>query len=193
MNNNHKLNILRITLCITLTVALSASAKAQRFTIGTNAFDWASLGTANIEAGIAVSQNVSLHVGAEINPWTFGEKGNGDKQFQARQISYWAGGRWWPWHVYSGWWVAGEGRYSIYNIGGIFEKNTEEGRAYGGGVYGGYSIMLNAWLNLDFGVGVWGGYKTYTRYACPSCGVIVDEGSKGFAVPDARVALMFIF
>lgn len=182
----------KLILVLVAAVAMAKPASAQRIAVGTNMIDWASLGTMNIEAGVAVAQRFSIHAGAELNPWTF-IPGNQEKEFQARQRSFWAGLRWWPWHVYSGWWVAGEARYSTYNLGGIFKRDTEEGDAYGGGVYGGYSIMLNRWLNLDFGVGVWGGYKKYTRYSCPVCGVITDEGGKGFAVPDARVALMFIF
>lgn len=66
---------------------------AQRFAVGTNAVDWISLGTVNAEASIAVSQHVSVHVGAELNPWTF-RAGDRDTQFEARQNSYWAGARW---------------------------------------------------------------------------------------------------
>ena len=182
----------KLILVLVAAFALAKPASAQRIAVGTNFIDWASLGTMNVEAGVAVAQRFSIHAGAELNPWTF-IPGDQEKEFQARQRSFWAGLRWWPWHVYSGWWIAGEARYSTYNLGGILKRDTEEGDAYGGGVYGGYSIMLNRWLNLDFGVGVWGGYKKYTRYACPVCGVITDEGEKGFAIPDARVALMFIF
>ena len=175
-------------------------AEAQRFSIGTNGIDWFSLGTMNVEAGVAVAQKWSLHVGAELNPWTW-RGGNAEtplaerqqKQLQARQMSFWGGVRFWPWHVYSGWWAGVDGRYSVYNVGGIFSRDTEEGKAYGGGIYGGYSIMINEWLNLDLGVGAFGGWKTYTSYACPVCGVITDEGGKMFIVPDARVAIQFIF
>ena len=105
----------------------------------------------------------------------------------------WAGARWWPWHVYSGWWVGADARYTLYNVGGILKRSTEEGDAAGAGLYGGYSIMLSEWWNLDLGVGLWGGWKRYTRYACPLCGVITEQGEKGFILPDARVAVQFIF
>lgn len=185
-------HLTRTLLSVALIVFASGELHAQRFAVGTNGFDILSLGTLNVDAGVAVSQKFSIHAGAELNPWTF-IPGDQEKEFQARQRSFWAGLRWWPWHVYSGWWIAGEARYSTYNLGGILKRDTEEGDAYGVGVYGGYSIMLNRWLNLDFGVGVWGGYKKYTRYACPVCGVITDKGEKGFAIPDARVAIQFIF
>lgn len=171
---------------------IPVAASAQRFSIGTNFVDWASLGTMNIEGSVAVTQHMSIHVGAEVNPWTF-SAGNQDTQFEARQVSYLAGVRWWPWHVYSGWWFGGDFRYSVYNIGGIFKRTTEEGDAFGVGAYGGYSIMLNQWLNLDLGVGAWGGYRKFTRYACPLCGVRLEKGDGAFIVPDLRVALQFVF
>ena len=189
MNIKFKISVLLVFVTILLS---QFSASAQKFSIGTNGFDWASLGTINAEIGFGINQHFSIHAGAEVNPWTF-NKDDQEKEFQLRHISYWAGLRWWPWHIYSGWWAGGDLRYSVYNLGGVFERATEEGDAWGVGLYGGYSIMLNEWLNLDFGAGLWGGYKQYTRYACPVCGVKTDKGNKAFVVPDARVALMFVF
>lgn len=173
-------------------LAVSLPAGAQRFSVGTNAVDWLSLGTINGEASVAVSQHWSLHAGAELNPWTY-RAGDPQTQFQARQNSYWGGARYWSWHVYSGWWWGADARYSVYNIGGLLSRPTEEGEAYGVGAWGGYAIMLGQWWNLDLGFGLWGGYKRYTRYACPLCGVITDEGEKAFILPDARIAIQLIF
>lgn len=180
--------------CLFFAVAVLSclNARAQRFSIGMNGIDVAALGTINLEAGVAVAQNWSLHAGGEMNPWTW-RAGDKDTQFQARQYSAWGGVRWWPWHVYSGWWVGIDGRYTVYNIGGIISRDTQEGRAYGGGLYGGYDIMLSPHWNLDFGFGAFGGWTQYTSYSCPKCGVITDEGAKVFVVPDARVAIQFIF
>jgi len=175
-----------------LLLSAQAEATAQKFALGTNAADWLSLGTINADASFALSQHVSLHAGAEFNPWTY-KAGSKETQFEARQNSYWGGARWWPWHVYSGWWAGGDARYSVYNIGGIRGRETEEGDAWGMGAYGGYSIMLNEWWNLDLGIGFWGGYKEYVRYACPLCGVRLEEGGKPFILPDARIAILLIF
>lgn len=183
----------RLIAILTVLLALGHfPAQAQRFSVGTNAVDWLTLGTLNAEASIAVSQHYSIHVGAELNPWTF-QAGNPDKQLQVRQNSYWAGLRWWPWHIYSGWWLGGDIRYTVYNAGGILKRETEEGDAWGAGAYGGYSIMLNEFLNLDLGAGLWGGYKKYKRFSCPVCGPMIDQGSGAFVLPDARIALQFIF
>lgn len=170
----------------------SITAFAQRFSVGTNAVDWLTLGTVNAEASVSVARSVTFHVGAELNPWTY-NSGDKSRQAEMRQISYWAGARWWPWHIYSGWWVGADGRYSVYNLGGIIKRETQEGDAYGGGIYAGYSIMLSDMWNLDLGLGLWGGYKKYTTYACPTCGVITDSGEKAFMLPDARVVIQWIF
>jgi len=192
MNRFPLAGALRLLFLTILSLTLPLRTSAQRFAVGTNAVDWMSLGTVNADAGVAVSQHATLHVGAELNPWTWAE-GNAERQFQTRQLSWWGGARWWPWFVYSGWWIGGEARYSVYNLGGVLERSAEEGDAYGAGLYGGYAFMLGSHWNLDMGLGLWGGYKRYTRYACPLCGVITDSGGRGFVLPDARVALMFIF
>lgn len=185
------INIIK-ALSVGLLLCFAVEAGAQRFSIGTNMIDWASLGTINGEAGVGVSQHFTIHVGAELNPWTLGA-GSQDKQFELRHNSIWAGLRYWPWHVYSGWWYGGDARYSVYNLGGIFSRETEEGDAFGLGGYGGYSMMLSAHWNLDFGFGLWGGWRWYTKYSCPLCGVTLDKGNKPFILPDARVAFILIF
>lgn len=182
----------KIAITIISLFVLSVSAFAQRFSVGTNAVDLLSLGTLEAEASVAVSQHWSFHVGAELNPWTW-NAGDQETQLQSRQNSYWGGARYWPWHVYSGWWWGADARYSVYNVGGIIKRDTQEGDAYGVGAYGGYSIMLSTYWNLDLGVGLWGGWTKYTRYACPVCGTRVEEGTKPFILPDARIAIQLIF
>ncbi len=182
----------KIAITIISLFVLSVSAFAQRFSVGTNAVDLLSLGTLEAEASVAVSQHWSFHVGAELNPWTW-NAGDQETQLQSRQNSYWGGARYWPWHVYSGWWWGADARYSVYNVGGIIKRDTQEGDAYGVGAYGGYSIMLSTYWNLDLGVGLWGGWTNYTRYACPVCGTRVEEGTKPFILPDARIAIQLIF
>ncbi|MBO4434384.1 MAG: DUF3575 domain-containing protein [Bacteroidales bacterium] len=182
----------KFLLAALLTVALPPLARAQRLSVGTNCVDWLTFGTMNAEASVSVARRVSIHAGGELNPWTF-NAGDRDTQAQLRQATCWAGARWWPWHVYSGWWIGGDGRYSAYNSGGITARETEEGDAFGGGLYGGYAVMLSDNWNLDLGLGAWGGYTRYTRYACPRCGVTLDQGGKAFILPDARLALQLIF
>lgn len=179
-------------LALLLLATFAQQTHAQRFSVGTDAVGWMALGTLNADASVAVSQTVSFHAGTALNPWTL-RPGNPDKQFQLRQFSLWAGGRWWPWHVYSGWWAGMDARYMVYNAGGIIKRDTEEGDAYGVRLWGGYSVMLSEHWNLDLGAGAWGGWKKYTQYSCPSCGVIREQGEKVFILPDARIGFQLIF
>jgi hypothetical protein len=166
---------------------------AQNWSVSTNLVDYVSLGTLNAEGGVGVGRRVTLQASARVNPWTF-HKGDPDSQMQNRHQTYAAGIRFWPWHIYSGWWISGAAQYQEYNRGGIIAQQTEEGDAFGLSLRGGYSLMVHEHLNLDFGLSVWGGQKTYITYACPSCGRITDKGSKWFVMPnELRVALQYIF
>ena len=174
-------------------MALSLTVSAQDWSVATNLVDYVSLGTINAEASVATGRHISINASARVNPWTF-HKGDPSKQMQNRHQAYCIGVRYWPWHIYSGWWFSGMAQYQEYNRGGIISQKTEEGDAFGVSVAGGYSLMVHEHLNLDFGLSVWGGQKTYITYACPSCGRITDKGSKWFVMPnELRVALQYIF
>ena len=174
-------------------MALSLTASAQDWSVATNLVDYVSLGTINAEASVAAGRHISVNASARVNPWTF-HKGDPGKQMQNRHQTYSIGVRYWPWHIYSGWWLSGMVQYQEYNRGGIISQKTEEGDAFGLSVAGGYSLMVHEHLNLDFGLGIWAGQKTYITYACPSCGRITDKGSKWFVMPnELRVALQYIF
>ena len=174
-----------------LLALLETGASAQNASVAVNAVDCANFGTVNAEASAAMARHWTLNAGFRYNPWAFGE---GDSRMQNKTITASAGARWWPWSIYSGWWVGARAQWEQYNRGGIVSLETEEGDAYGAALSGGYSLMLHRNINLDFGLGFWGGYKTYTVYRCPTCGKIVDEGAKAFVMPsDFLVSLMFTF
>lgn len=177
-----------------LAFLLSAlTSSAQKMQISANAVGLACLGTLNAEFDYAVSQHWSLGISGKYNPFTY-NAGNESGQFQLRQRSVAAGARWWPWHVYSGWWLSGSARWQEYNMGGIASQSTEEGERYGGGITAGYSHMLSPHFNLEFGLGMWGGIKRYSVYACPKCGVKLDGGTKSFIMPsDMIIAVSYVF
>lgn len=174
-------------------IFLSISASAQDWSISTNLVDFVSLGTLNIEGSRAVGRHITTNISARVNPWTF-HKGDPGKQMQNRHQSYAAGIRYWPWHIYSGWWFSGMAQYQEYNRGGIISQKTEEGDAFGLSIGGGYSLMVHESLNIDFGLYLWGGQKSYVTFACPACGRITDKGTKWFFLPnELRVAVQYIF
>ena len=177
---------------ISLFIAASLPGSAQQWSVGVNALDAADMGTAGAEASVSVSRHVTVNASARLNPWTFSEGEDGQRQ--RRHQTYAAGMRWWPWNVYSGWWMGAKAQWQEYNRGGFRSPETEEGDAWGAGLSAGYTWMLHEHVNLEAGLGAWGGYRTYTVYACPQCGRRVDEGSKWFMLPnEAILSLVFVF
>ena len=167
-------------------------AGAQDWALSTNLLEYANLGTLNAEADYAVDRHWNLSAGVRYNPFSYdyGEDGSA----RNKQQSYAIGVRYWPWHIYSGWWLAGKMQYQEYNVGGLVSRETREGDRFGTGFTAGYSHMFTKWLNIEFGLGFWTGYDDYKKYACPVCGVVTDSGKKFFVLPDdIIVALSFIF
>ena len=189
---------------------------AQTWAVAVNAADAIDLGTISVEGSAAVSQHWSLHAGAKVNPWTFNRHNTWNGLFsepdpdqkQSRKQVYAVGARWWPWNVYSGWWVGGKAQYQEYNRGGLRlpigvgndrigfgnDGGAEEGDAFGAALSGGYSLMLKEHWNLDFGLGVWGGWTKYRKYEYPENGKLIEQGQKWFFLPNEVIlSVVYIF
>ena len=172
---------------------VSISAHCQKWSIGTNAVDWLNFGTINAEGSVAVARYVTVNAEYKFNPWTF-NSGNRDTQLQNRQHTAKVGVRWWPWHIYSGWWFGSNLQYQEYNRGGVTSRKAEEGDAFGLDLSAGYTLMLHKHFNLEFGIGAWGGYTAFTEYECTRCGKIINGGSKWFVLPnEITVGVVWIF
>lgn len=168
------------------------SASAQKLSVATNAVDYMYFGTLNAEGQFALAQHWSLSAAFRYNPFTF--KNNTDDQFQNRQRTFSLGSRYWTWNTFSGWWFSLKGQWQEYNEGGVASLETSEGDRFGAGLGAGYTLMLNKHFNIDFGLALWGGWETYTVYACPNCGRIMDEGSRTFFKPnEALISLLYVF
>lgn len=182
-----RLKILLILLLI------STAVHAQKYSVSTDALDYAALGTLNIDGSYAFSRHFSLVAGLRYNPFTY-NRGDPETQFQLRQFSVAAGVRYWPWHIWSGWWFASKLRYQEYNTGGVLSPETSEGDRYGAGLYSGYTYMISPHFNIEFGLGLWAGVDYYKVYSCPMCGLTTDSGRKAFLLPDDfMVSLVYVF
>lgn len=194
------LSVSTFSIFVGLLVLGGGPVAAQNYSLAANAGDMLELGTLGLEASVGLSQHWSATAGAKFNPWTFRSKDtyNGlyndpnPDQMQDRRQQYSLGARFWPWHVFSGLWIGGKAQYEEYNRGGLLNDRTTEGDAFGGALSGGYSLMIRDNINLDFGVGLWGGWTKYTTYNCPSCGTVLDKGSKMFLLPN-EVILAFVY
>jgi len=180
-----------VLLIIAGLIYFSALAGAQEFSLATNILDYANMGTLNADASYGFSRHWSATASLKYNPFSFGE---GVQEKRNRQLSCAAGLRYWPWHVFSGWWLSGAFRYQQYNTGGFVSVRTTEGDRLGGSIAGGYSYMINSHLNVDLGVGMWMGYNIYKTYSCQTCGRVVGSGRKYFILPsDIILSIAYVF
>ncbi len=184
-----KIKKVALSILGTLCLMLNNPLLAQDFSLSTNIIDYLNFGTINGEVGLSISQKWSLSLSGKYNPFTFTNKNkrlsNGyNKQKQSKQLSFSAGGRYWPWYVNSGWFILGEAGYSAYNWGGIVSETTYQGDLYGATIGGGYALMLSKNLNIEFGAGVMLSYTDYIKYACPKCGERLANRGKFFVMPN---------
>lgn len=182
-----------ILLSFLLLLAAGHKGYAQKVSVSTDLVDWAYLWTANAEVGISVDQHFSIQVGGKINPWKFDKK-SGDELYDGQMTAY-AGARYWPWHVFAGWWVGAKLQYSSFQNTGIVRPELRKGQSAGAGLSAGYTFMLNERLNLDLGLGFWGGrHFKYAEYDSPATMNPITTAPKNFiAVDELTVALMYIF
>ncbi|MEG2471412.1 MAG: DUF3575 domain-containing protein [Bacteroidales bacterium] len=195
----------RLLLILTLLPLLSLCCYAQQrdkiyhppfiknqVTLGTNVLGYADFLTINAEAGISIHRKWTITLQGKFNPFTY-NKGK-DNQLQNRQAALACGVRFWPWHVNSGWFFGSSLQYMRYNSGGVVNADTYEGNLYGLNLNAGYSLMLAKRWNLDFGIGVMGGWTNYIKYACPKCGRITGEDKKIIVTPNnLLVQIVHIF
>jgi len=171
-------------LCI-LTLGIGGgNALAQNFSLSTNVAQIMMLGTANIRGGYPASRHISVEAGAAYNPFTFGKE---QKQKYFRRVEFFAGGRYWPWFVNSGWFVSAYADWAKYAFGGIFTKKAYEGYAYGVKLGGGYALMLDKGVNLEMGMGAFLGMDNHTGYNCTKCGSSLGKKERFVAVPSVLV------
>lgn len=186
---------LKLIIVIILSGAISAglSAGNTKFAISTNVLEWANFGTINVDLGLGFSRHFSVQAEARYNPWNFSAKN--DMPVYNHQTTVSAGVRWWPWYVFSGWWVGVKARYSDMGRTGIWRPALEKTSSVGAGLSVGYSLMVHKHFNIDFGAGFWGGahYK-YNLYDCPKCMKLRTSGAKGFVGVDmVSVSFMYVF
>lgn len=172
---------------------LPLPAFAQNASLSTNLAAYAQFGTLNCEASYALARHWSLTAGMRYNPFTFsGGAEDGARQLRQRTVA--VGTRYWPWHIYSGWWLAAKAQYQEYNFGGFRTPETQEGDRVGGGLTAGYTYMIGPHFNIEAGAGVWAGEDWYTRYACPSCGRTLDKGNRKFLMlNEVLLGLTYVF
>lgn len=191
--HNIRKHLLRFVVALTIVLLSCHQASAQKFALSTNLIEWANFGTINADAGLSVAQHFSLHAGAKFNPWSFHTKSG--MQIYNKQTTAYFGARYWPWYVYSGWWIGARVRFMDFSETGVLRPKLFEGKSLGAGVLFGYTWMIHEHFNIEIGGGLWGGrHLEYTRYRTPARRDILSSGPRNFAfVDELSVSLMYVF
>ena len=184
----------RLLAVVALSLSFALPANAQRVSVGTNLLQWANLGTINAEFGYAPSRHLTLTAAVRFNGWHF-DTPEEHLIVQNRQKTASIGIRYWPWYVYSGWWFGVKGQFKDFDASGIWRPALNTGTSLGAGVSAGYTLLLHERLNLDFGIGAWGGRMlNHTLYECPVCLDVRETGPGWFAgIDDISVSIIYIF
>lgn len=173
-------------------ITKATRTETQKFLLSTNLYDWADYGTINLGFGYVLGRHFSLDLGAKYNPWQFKNSGEGVDYTMRKQKTASVGFRYWPWYVFSGWWIAAKGQYSdrVQNGVNIF-KST---KAIGGGLSTGYTLMVTKKFNIEFGAGFWGGKYLDYVLDVPSTSQSYGEIKDTFIEwNDLSISLQFLF
>lgn len=184
-----------LVIVLVLLVGSPQVAKAQKWAVSTNALTWLNLGTINAEGSMGIGEHFTLNAGFTANPWKLTTPTY--VQLKNRQYGGYIGAKYWPWHVFSEWWIGAKVQYKNFEQAGLLTSGLMEGAALGAGLSGGYSLMIGKHFNLDFGLGVWGGrlleYRKYKTEVADN-NRIVEEGPRNFIFMDnIMVSLVYIF
>lgn len=188
-------NIYKGILIVLLLVWVPHLAEAQNWAVSTNALSWANLGTVNAEGSVSLGKQLTINAGFTANPWEVTT--NTYVNVKNQQYGGYLGFKYWFWHVYSGWWIGAKAQYKNFEQVGLLTSNLMKGDAMGGGLASGYSILISESLNLDLGLGIWGGrlirYKEYEGTVAKET-MLIDAGPRNFVfVDNVIISLVYIF
>ena len=157
--------------------------RAQReFAVSTNAVEWLVKGGANAGAHLSFSRHWSAD--AEGLYRLAGRRG---EHSGIREGSFYVGARWWPWGSFSGFYFGAGGMYDrmLDYYGSVYEDTSRTGLS----LRVGYDILLLRHLNLELGIGAWGG----RQYRLRDIAELTTESSWFIAPDGIRAALVYIF
>lgn len=181
LNSPTKKQMKKVFTVLALAVSIFATSglRGQNMHISSNLLDYLNLGTINGEFGLSPTPKWTIYLRGRYNPFTY----KMGKQVQNRVACGAAGARYWFWYSNSGWFADSNISFTRFNTGGIIDRYAYEGDAVGVTIGAGYALMLSRRWNLNFGLGIQGGYTAYTKYGCAKCGKVMGKYEKFYVVP----------
>lgn len=178
----------KLILCLILAVSLPLAVSAQRYSLKTNLLGLATTNL-NLEGGMAVSRNWSIHLPVTYNPFTFS---GGEKRFQNLTVE--PGARYWFLETFSQSFIGFQALYSRFHVGGLTNDYRYDGSGMGAGLSYGYSRVLKNRWNIEFEAGLGVFSVGYDKYLCKECGALLGHEKKVYLIPTkASVSLVYLF
>lgn len=165
---------------------ISTKSNAQFYSVRTDALGLLT-GSFNVEGSMALNRNWSVHLHGQWNPFT--HKDN----IKMKNVTVMPGVRYWFRETYGhSWFIGGNLIGSRFNVGGIFDNRRYDGRLWGGGISGGFSMPLAVRWNMEFELGVFAAYGSYDKFGCKKCDAKLSE-KEGLIVGPSKAAVAFVF
>lgn len=169
---------------IIMSLSFTDKAQAQFYSVSTNTVALAT-GTLNVEGGLSIHRNWSLHLPVHYNPLKL-------KDVRLQTLTVSPAVRYWFLETFARNFVSLQALYTRYHVG--VKDVTEfryDGHGYGLGASYGYSKVLNKRWNFEFEVGVGLLYADYTKYNHKKCSRPLGKEQKLKIIP-SRVSLNFV-
>ena len=185
-----------LALCLSITTSAqeSCSETDSTFALRTNLL-WDAAAEPNLAFDVRVSDHVTLGFAAGLKPWPrwgFWNWDNSGRNSHWRNFAVVPQARWWPEHVWDGWFVGTDFIYTHYNVGavrfpfGMYPQVCDfrlQGSFWGGGIFFGHSWWIADNWRIEAEAGLAAGLAAYDRYDCPHCGTRLGREHKAALVP----------
>lgn len=172
------------------------------FTIRTNLI-WDGVAEPNLGMDFLVGEHVSVGFSAGLKPWPRWLAWDWDVTNDTRRWRNFAvvpQFRWWPNHVFDGWFIGADFVYTHYNVSnlqfpfGLYPNVRDsrlQGSFWGAGVAVGHSWWLGEHWRIELEAGVAAGLAAYSRYECAHCGTRLADERQVAVVPKLGLNLAY--
>ena len=177
----------KITFLLLLFLMLSSQKGfSQEIAFRTSATMWATA-TPNIEVSVPVNKKWTVHLPVLYNPWVWKE----NSRFQ--QLTVMPGVRWWKQLANVHYFLSAYAIASRFHVGGWFNhKYRYDGKAFGVGIGGGYSFVLNRHWNIEAELGFGCIYADYDKCGWTKDSHLYDKCRHLKIVP-TKVDVSFVY
>ncbi|MBR5034714.1 MAG: DUF3575 domain-containing protein [Bacteroidales bacterium] len=162
-----------------------------KWTVATDAVQWALLGCINASVEYCPGENWGFMAAMRYNPFTY-LRGT-EKQTQLRQATPVLGVKYWVDAPYEGWFMDGRVLASVYSVSNVFNSGCFDGQAIAAGIGAGWCRVLDERWRLSLGAGVLAALHDTTFYMGPVCGRISGHKRGPSLLPDLSVSINYLF